>query len=177
VVEDGAAQQPQGTTAKGFDHIASWGSDMALGGFVRRRSVRVQRELLKELSSIPVGSELFKLYTYASPADKIARRKSFLGTLSTISQEKPVPFGDSMGEDFALRPGIYIFAQFPSPRRIKHQIAVLADALLAKLAAVLWLLRRRSSQGHSRAVSPGELSRAVFTGCSFSPRFCQLAAG
>merc|ERR1712159_259823 len=33
-------------------------------------------ELLKELSSIPAGTTLFQVYTYASPADKLAKKKS-----------------------------------------------------------------------------------------------------
>lgn len=68
--------------------------------------------LLKELSSIPVGSQIFNVYSYASPKDKIAGNKKLLGVLSTIEQCHQSLFGDEhmffrhqrMEEDFALAP-------------------------------------------------------------------------
>lgn len=69
-------------------------------------------ELLKELSAIPAGTTLFEVYTYASPADKLAGKKALLGSLSTTSQCVQSLFGDNqmyfrhqrMEEDFALAP-------------------------------------------------------------------------
>jgi len=69
-------------------------------------------DLLKELSSIPVGSNLYNVYTYASPNDKIAGTKEFLGVMTTIAECHQSLFGDKqmffrhqrMEEDFALAP-------------------------------------------------------------------------
>jgi len=69
-------------------------------------------DLLGELASIPVGSKIWNVYTYASPKDRIAGNKKFLGEMTTIEQCHPSLFGDEhmffrhqrMEEDFALVP-------------------------------------------------------------------------
>jgi len=73
---------------------------------------KTNADLLKELTSIPVGARLFDVYTYASPQDKKQGVKVLLGTLTTASQCVQSLFGDNklfyrhqrMEEDFALRP-------------------------------------------------------------------------
>lgn len=69
-------------------------------------------ELLQALSAIPEGSELFDVYTFASPKEKLAGNKVLLGKLTTVSPCHASLFGDEqlffrhqrMEEDFALRP-------------------------------------------------------------------------
>lgn len=68
--------------------------------------------LLKELSSIPVGSEIFKVNAYASPADMLKGNKIPVGRMTTTGTCYQSLFGDEhlffrhqrMEEDFALRP-------------------------------------------------------------------------
>jgi hypothetical protein len=69
-------------------------------------------DLLHELSSIPVGTPLFDVYTHASPMDQKQGVKMLIGTLSSASECVQSLFGDKklfyrhqrMEEDFALRP-------------------------------------------------------------------------
>jgi len=69
-------------------------------------------ELLKELSGIPVGSEIFKVYAYESPDDVVKGNKVQVGRMTTTSPCYQSLFGDEhlyfrhqrMEEDFALRP-------------------------------------------------------------------------
>lgn len=68
--------------------------------------------MLKALSSIPSGTTLFEVYSYASPADKKAGKKAYLGKLTTTSECVESTFGDEhmffrhvrMEEDFKLKP-------------------------------------------------------------------------
>jgi len=70
------------------------------------------KDLVKELESIAVGSKLFNVYTYASPNDKISGKKTVLGEMTTIGECHASLFGDQhlffrhqrMEEDFALAP-------------------------------------------------------------------------
>jgi len=69
-------------------------------------------DMLDELASIPAGTEVFEVYTYASPLDKKNGHKTRLGMLSTTSSCHKSLFGDlnlffrhqRVEEDFALRP-------------------------------------------------------------------------
>jgi len=73
---------------------------------------KTNADLVTELESIPVGSKLYNVYTYASPNDKIADKKTKLGVMTTIAQCHASLFGDQhlffrhqrMEEDFALAP-------------------------------------------------------------------------
>jgi hypothetical protein len=69
-------------------------------------------DLMKELSSIPAGTDVLEVYAYASPNDKKQGRSIRLGTVTTSSSCHQSLFGDlnlffrhqRMEEDFALRP-------------------------------------------------------------------------
>lgn len=69
-------------------------------------------DLLDELSGIPHGTEIFKVYTYASPNDRKNGNAFELGTLTTSGTCHRSLFGDldlffrhqRVEEDFALRP-------------------------------------------------------------------------
>jgi len=73
---------------------------------------RTNDELLKDLSEIAAGTELFEVSTYASPADKLNGVKKQLGTVTTSAQCHQSIFGDTqlyfrhqrMEEDFAQKP-------------------------------------------------------------------------
>jgi len=70
------------------------------------------KQLLSELASIPEGTELFEVWTFADPKDKAAGRRTKLGTLTTTSTCHQSLFGDEhlffrhqrMEEDFAAQP-------------------------------------------------------------------------
>ena len=69
-------------------------------------------QLLKQLSGIPVGSELYEVVAHASPDDKLAGKTTRIGTLSTTGSCHQSLFGDlslffrhqRMEEDFAATP-------------------------------------------------------------------------
>jgi len=69
-------------------------------------------DLMKELSGISPGTELFNLYAFASPTDKLQGNRISLGTLKTTDTCHQSLFGDldlmfrhqRMEEDFALAP-------------------------------------------------------------------------
>jgi len=73
---------------------------------------KTDAELLHELSSIKAGTDIFNVYTYASPKAEKAGEKVLLGKLSTTSPCYQSLFGDEhlffrhqrMEEDFALMP-------------------------------------------------------------------------
>ena len=55
---------------------------------------KTDEDLLKELSNIPVGSDLYNVYTYESPNDKISGNKKFMGVMTTIAECHQSLFGD-----------------------------------------------------------------------------------
>jgi len=69
-------------------------------------------ELLHQLTSVPVGTRLFDVYTYSSPSAKQRGTLEKLGMLTTTSECVTSLFGDNklffchqrMEEDFSLRP-------------------------------------------------------------------------
>jgi hypothetical protein len=73
---------------------------------------KTNADMLTALSSIPQGTKLFDIYSFASPADKLAGKKLLLGSLTTSSQCTTTLFGDDhlyfrhqrMEQDFALKP-------------------------------------------------------------------------
>jgi len=81
-------------------------------GNVNVTGFRTNDELLQQLSGIPEGSTIYNVVAYATPADKVAGKKTPIGTLSTTSSCHRSLFGDlslffrhqRMEEDFALAP-------------------------------------------------------------------------
>lgn len=82
-------------------------------GKVRFSDQKKQNEdLLKELSEMPDGSEILKVYAFASPEDKKQGNSIEIGTVTTTGSCHQSLFGDldlffrhqRMEEDFALRP-------------------------------------------------------------------------
>lgn len=69
-------------------------------------------ELMHQLSSIQVGTRIFDVYTYSSPAAKKRWERVRFGSLSTTSKCVQSLFGDRklffrhqrMEEDFAMKP-------------------------------------------------------------------------
>lgn len=73
---------------------------------------KTDAQLLGELAGIPVGTALFNVLAYASPAEKKAGKKTRIGSMSTTSRCVQSLFGDNelffrhqrMEEDFAAAP-------------------------------------------------------------------------
>lgn len=69
-------------------------------------------DMLKELASIPDGTDIFTVYGFASPTDKKQGKNITIGTLTTTGACHQTLFGDlnlffrhqRMEEDFALAP-------------------------------------------------------------------------
>jgi hypothetical protein len=123
---------------------------------------KTNNQLLAELASIPIGSELFHVYAYASPLDKLNGTKTLLGSVTTSSACYQSLFGDEnmffrhqrMEEDFSLRPDwIEEMAQLGDPACVattgpvsKWQCVPVPNASVSFPAAVATMASTKESR-------------------------------